>query len=130
MDNAQVAARLASGKLVEGPEYASDDYVKGLARTLIVSGDTELISAPAYLKAAAHAPRLQSFVSVVGIIQDELGHAHIAYRMLRDLGVDTDKLIYERDPSDFRHPYAFDVPLENHFKLVREIGPYRVLKVT
>ena len=24
----------------------------------------------------------------------------------------------------------FDVPLENHFKLVREIGPYRVLKVT
>ena len=33
---------------------------------------------------------------MVGIIQDELGHAHIAYRMLRDLGVDTDKLIYER----------------------------------
>ena len=58
--------RLAGGRLVEGPEYASEDYVKGLARTLIVSGDTELISAPAYLKAAAHAPRLQSFVSVVG----------------------------------------------------------------
>ncbi len=47
MDNSQLVARLVSGKLVEGPEYASEDYVKGLARTLIVSGDTELISAPA-----------------------------------------------------------------------------------
>ena len=119
-----MAARLASGKLVEGPEYASDDYVKGLARTLIVSGDTELISAPAYLKAAEHAPRLQSFVSVVGIIQDELGHAHIAYRLLRDLGFDADRLIYEREPADFRHPYAFDVPLENWSEMVVANGFY------
>ena len=120
----QVAQRLTEGRLVEGPEYASESYVKGLARTLIVSGDTELISAPAYLNAAAHAPRLQSYISVVGIIQDELGHAHIAYRMLRDLGVDTDELIYERAPSDFRHPYAFDVPLESWSEMVVANGFY------
>ncbi len=124
VDNEAVLERLARGQLVEGPEHASEDYVKGLARTLIVSGDTELISAPAYLKAAAHAPRLQSFVSVVGIIQDELGHAHIAYRMLRDLGVDTDALIYERDAADFRHPYAFDVPLETWSEMVVANGFY------
>ncbi len=124
MDNAALLERLASGRLVERPEHASEEYVKGLARTLIVSGDTELISAPAYLKAAAHAPRLQSFVSVVGIIQDELGHAHIAYRMLRDLGVDTEKLIYERDSTDFRHPYAFDVPLESWAEMVVANGFY------
>ncbi len=124
MDNADLAERLAHGKLVEGPEYASEDYVKGLTRTLIVSGDTELISAPAYLKAAEHAPRLQSYVSVIGIIQDELGHAHIAYRMLRDLGVDTDALIYEREPSDFRYPYAFDVPLESWSEMVVANGFY------
>ena len=124
VDNTALLERLAHGKLVEGPEYASEDYVKGLARTLIVSGDTELISAPAYLKAAERAPRLQSFVSVVGIIQDELGHAHIAYRMLRDLGVDTDALIYERQPSEFRHPYAFDVPLENWPEMVVANGFY------
>jgi ring-1,2-phenylacetyl-CoA epoxidase subunit PaaA len=124
VDNAAVVKRLAQGKLVEGPEYASEDYVRGLARTLVVSGDTELISAPAYLKAAAHAPRLQSYVSVIGIIQDELGHAHIAYRMLRDLGFDSDKLIYEREPADFRHPYAFDVPLENWPEMVVANGFY------
>jgi ring-1,2-phenylacetyl-CoA epoxidase subunit PaaA len=124
VSEAALLERLRAGKLVEVPEHASDDYVKGLTRTLIVSGDTELISAPAYLNAAEHAPRLQSYVSVVGIIQDELGHAHIAYRMLRDLGVDTDALIYERDPADFRHPYAFDVPLENWCEMVVANGFY------
>ena len=124
MDDAALISRIQSGKLVESREHASDAYVQGLTRTLVVSGDTELISAPAYLKAAAYAPRLQSYVSVVGIIQDELGHAHIAYRMLRDLGVDTDKLIYERDPADFRYPYAFDVPLESWSEMVVANGFY------
>jgi ring-1,2-phenylacetyl-CoA epoxidase subunit PaaA len=124
MSEQALLERLRSGKLVELPEHATDEYVKGLTRTLIVSGDTELISAPAYLKAAEHAPRLQSYVSVVGIIQDELGHAHIAYRMLRDLGVDTDALIYDRAPADFRYPYAFDVPLENWFEMVVANGFY------
>jgi len=124
VDDAALVSRIQSGKLVESREQASDAYVRGLTRTLIVSGDTELISAPAYLKAAAHAPRLQSYVSVVGIIQDELGHAHIAYRMLRDLGVDTDTLIYEREPSDFRYPYAFDVPLESWSEMVVANGFY------
>ena len=55
VDNAELAERLAQGKLVEGPEYASERYVKGLKRTLIVSGDTELISAPAYLGRPARA---------------------------------------------------------------------------
>jgi ring-1,2-phenylacetyl-CoA epoxidase subunit PaaA len=118
LDNAELQERIRSGKLVEGPEYANEHYVEGLKRTLVVSGDTELISAPAYLRAAQHAPRMQSYLSVVGIIQDELGHAHIAYRMLRDLGVDTDALIYEREPSDFRYPYAFDVPLDSWYEMV------------
>jgi ring-1,2-phenylacetyl-CoA epoxidase subunit PaaA len=60
----------------------------------------------------------------MGIIQDELGHAHIAYRMLRDLGVDTEALVYEREPHDFRHPYAFDVPLDSWEEMVVANGLY------
>lgn len=118
MDDTELLQRIGAGKLVEGPEYANERYREGLKRTLIVSGDTELISAPSYLRAAQHAPRIQSYISVMGIIQDELGHAHIAYRMLRDLGVDTDALIYERKPHEFCHPYAFDVPLDSWHELV------------
>jgi ring-1,2-phenylacetyl-CoA epoxidase subunit PaaA len=61
---------------------------------------------------------LNAFGSAIAIIQDELGHAHIAYRLLRDLGVDTEKLIFERDPRDFKYPYAFDVPLESWVELL------------
>ena len=110
--------RIGKGKLVEGPEYATEKYIEGLTRTLIVSADTEIISAPAYLRAARAAPSINSYISAMGIIQDELGHAHIAYRMLRDLGVDTDALIYEREPRQFKYPYAFDVPIDSWAELV------------
>lgn len=110
--------RIRNGRLIEGPEYATEAYLDGLKRTLIVSADTEIISAPAYLRAARAAPSINSYISAMGIIQDELGHAHIAYRMLRDLGVDTDALIYERDPKAFKYPYAFDVPLDTWAELV------------
>ena len=114
----ELLERLRSGKLIEGVETATDAYVEGLKRTLIVSADTELISAPAYLRAARDAPSINSYMSATSIVQDELGHAHIGYRMLRDLGVDTDQLIYERDPKAFKYPYAFDVPLDRWEELV------------
>ncbi len=83
-----------------------------------MSADTELVSAPAYLRAAAHAPALNNFGSAVSIIQDELAHAHIGYRLLGDLGVDMPALIYEREASAFKYPYAFDVPLDSWYELV------------
>jgi ring-1,2-phenylacetyl-CoA epoxidase subunit PaaA len=115
---AELLERLRDGKLIEGPETATDAYLAGLQRTLVVSADTELISAPAYLRAARDAPSINSYMSAVGIVQDELGHAHIGYRMLRDLGVDTDELVYQREPRAWKYPYAFDVPLDRWEELV------------
>ncbi len=115
---AELLERLSTGRLIEGLDTATEAYVEGLKRTLIVSADTELVSAPAYLRAARDAPSINSYMSAVSIVQDELGHAHIAYRMLRDLGVDTDRLVYEREPSAFKYPYAFDVPLDTWEELV------------
>ncbi len=115
---------LAAGNLVERPDQAPDEYVEVLKHTLLVSADTEMISAPAYLRAARDAPTIGSYMSGMSMIQDELGHAHIAYRMLRELGVDSDALIYERDPRRWRHPYAFDVPLDSWVELVVANGFY------
>jgi ring-1,2-phenylacetyl-CoA epoxidase subunit PaaA len=110
--------RIQKQQLVESVEHMSPIYLEGIKRILTVSADTELISSPAYYRAAVHAPSLNAFGSAISIIQDELGHAHIAYRLLRDLGVDTDQLIYEREPRHFKYPYAFDVPLDNWIELV------------
>lgn len=111
-------ARLHKQQLVESIEQMSPIYLEGMKRILTVSADTELISAPAYYNAGVHAPTLNNFGSALSIIQDELGHAHIAYRLLRDLGVDTEQLIFEREPRNFKYPYAFDVPLESWTELI------------
>jgi ring-1,2-phenylacetyl-CoA epoxidase subunit PaaA len=114
----EVREHLAAGKLVEGLQHMSPEYLKGIRRILTVSADTELISAPAYLRAAQHAPALNNFGSAISIIQDELAHAHIGYSLLADLGVDTDALIYEREPEAFKYPYAFDVALDSWSEMV------------
>ncbi len=110
--------RIRKQQLVESLEHMSPIYLEGIKRILTVSADTELISAPAYYNAATHAPSLNAFGSAISIIQDEMGHAHIAYRLMRDLGVDTEKLIFEREPHNFKYPYAFDIPLDNWVELI------------
>ncbi len=103
--------RIQGGMLVETVEQMSPHYIEGMKRILTVSADTELISAPSYYLAAQDAPSTNAYLSAMSIIQDELGHAHIAYRLLEDLGVSKERLIYRRKASEFKYPYAFDVPL-------------------
>ena len=114
----EVQNRIREGRMVETLEQMSPIYLEGIKRILTVSADTELISAPAYYHAAQDAPSLNAYISAIGIIQDELGHAHIAYRMLEDLGVDREQLIYGREPEAYKYPYAFDVPLDSWVELV------------
>ncbi|HEX6817824.1 MAG TPA: Phenylacetic acid catabolic protein [Ktedonobacterales bacterium] len=113
-----VLERIGEQRLIEGLEHMSPAYLEGMKRILTVSADTELISAPAYLHAARKAPNINTFGSAIAIIQDELGHAHIAYRLLRDLGVDTEELVYRREPVKWKYPYAFDVPLDSWYELI------------
>ena len=110
--------RLEAGDLLETPDQMSEEYIMGLKRILTVSADTELMSAPSYTRAAKNAPTINAFVSAMAIVQDELGHANIAYRLLEDLGFDKEVLLYERKPHEFKHPYAFDVPLDSWVELV------------
>jgi len=118
LSDAAVLERISEHKLIEGVEHMSPTYLEGLKRILTVSADTELISAPAYLHAARKAPNINTFGSAIAIIQDELGHAHIAYRLLRDLGVDTEEMVYRRDRVKWKYPYAFDVPLDTWYELI------------
>jgi hypothetical protein len=63
-------------------------------------------------------PSTNTQVSAHAIIQDELAHANIAYRLLEDLGESKEALVYGRAPHEFKHPYGFDQPLENWAELV------------
>lgn len=106
------------GYLVETLDEMTESYKKALCQILLVQADTELMSAPAYYMAACTAPSLNTRLSAYAIIQDELGHAHITFRLLEDLGMDKDYLIFERKPHEFKNPYGFDQPLETWVELV------------
>lgn len=114
----ELQRKVQEGFIVESEEDMTETYKRALITQLTVQGDTELISAPAYFMAARNAPSTNTMVSATAIIQDELGHANIAYRLLEDLGVDRHWLLYEREPAHFKHPYGFDQPLVNWAELV------------
>ena len=53
---------IKSGELIESTNEMTPEYMRDLKHTLIVSGDTELISAPAYYLAAQRAPSINAFM--------------------------------------------------------------------
>jgi ring-1,2-phenylacetyl-CoA epoxidase subunit PaaA len=120
----EIKARVQDGYIVESVEEMTEGYRKALVVQLTVQADTELISAPAYWMAARHAPSTNTQVSAHAIIQDELAHANIAYRLLEDLGESREYLVYEREPHKWKHPYGFDQPLDNWAELVVANGFY------
>jgi ring-1,2-phenylacetyl-CoA epoxidase subunit PaaA len=116
--DAELRQKIANGFIVETEDDMTPGYKKCLEVILTVQGDTELLSAPAYYFASKDAPTINSRLAVYAIIQDELGHANIAYRLLEDLGVSKQWLMYGREPHEFKHPYGFDQPLENWAEMV------------
>jgi ring-1,2-phenylacetyl-CoA epoxidase subunit PaaA len=118
----ELKRKVHEGYILESPEEMTPGYHKALTVQLLVQGDTELMSAPAYWGAAQDAPSTNTMVSAVAIIQDELAHANIAYRILEDMGLDKEHLLYGREPHEFKHPYGFDQPLENWAELVTANG--------
>ena len=118
----ELKAKVAEGYVVESLEEMTEGYRKALVVQLTVQADTELMSAPSYWMAARHAPSTNTQVSAHAIIQDELAHANIAYRLLEDLGESKERLVYGRQPHEFKHPYGFDQPLDNWAELVVATG--------
>lgn len=110
--------RINAGFMLESVEDMTPGYKRTLITQLTVQGDTELMSAPAYYLASRDAPSINSRIAVTAIIHDELGHANIAYRIMEDLGVDRQYLVYGRQPHEFKHPYGFDQPLDNWADMV------------
>lgn len=115
--------KIENGFMVEREDDMTEEYRNLLIQTLIIVADTELMSAPAMLSSYKDAPTLNNKISILAVVQDEIGHAHIAIRLLRDLGVDTDYLLYERPYHEFKNPYAMDFALANF----EEIGVFNAL---
>jgi ring-1,2-phenylacetyl-CoA epoxidase subunit PaaA len=109
--------KIQKGFVVESIDDMTEEYLHALKQTLIITGDTELVSVPALLTVYKEAPSLNRKITTLAIMQDELGHAHIAYILLQQLGVDTVELLYNRPAHRWKNPYAFDFKLNNFVEL-------------
>lgn len=106
----ELLAYVQSGQMVESADDLSEEYRKVLVDTLTITADTELLGALMHYDNLYHNRVPESFVTtLLAIIQDEFGHAHIAFRLLEDLGVDVDTLLWDRPANKFKHPYAMDM---------------------
>ncbi|WP_453991210.1 Phenylacetic acid catabolic protein [Bacillus nitroreducens] len=109
--------KVQNGFIVERMEDMNDEYLKALKQTLVIVGDTELLSVPPLLTVYDQAPNLNYKITALAVMQDEIGHAHIAYRLLEDLGENTDEMLYHRPANRWKNPYAFDFKLDNWVEL-------------
>ncbi|MFS0820199.1 Phenylacetic acid catabolic protein [Bacillus sp. 1P02SD] len=109
--------KVQNGFIVERMEDMNDEYLKALKQTLAIVGDTELLSVPPLLTVYDQAPNLNYKITALAVMQDEIGHAHIAYRLLEDLGEDVDEMLYRRPANRWKNPYAFDFKLDNWVEL-------------
>ena len=109
--------KIQAGFVVERPEDMDENYKKALKQTLMIVADTELLSVPPLLTVYKDAPNLNYKITALAVMQDEIGHAHIAYRLLKDLGENVQSMLYERSPNKWKNPYAFDFKLDNWVEL-------------
>jgi ring-1,2-phenylacetyl-CoA epoxidase subunit PaaA len=112
----QVKEFVQQGGLIERMEEMSEGYLKVLRETLKIVADTEIMGAALYYSYLMRGDEIEekNFRRLIALIQDEIGHAHVHYSLLEDLGGGTvEELLYNRKFTEFSYPFAMDMPIEN-----------------
>ncbi|MBS4730334.1 phenylacetate-CoA oxygenase subunit PaaI [Mycobacterium sp. SM1] len=109
---------VTTDRLIEDPAEVSQEYQQVLAETMLIAADLELSTLPWAYEVFASCPDLGAKIATAAAIQDEMGHAHQMYMMLRDFGYRTEDTIFNRDPGSFRIFYMLQFPLRNYIELV------------
>ncbi len=94
--------KLNSGEAIESADEMSDEYFDNLANLMLQQADSELAGAFGYVPWIMQAPTTEEKLAVANIVKDEVRHARAMYRLLEDLGIDTDSHVA-------RHDYNFRI---------------------
>jgi ring-1,2-phenylacetyl-CoA epoxidase subunit PaaC len=96
-----------------GPDDLSEPERAAVEAELRCLADDEFVLAERYTEWQVRGPTLEADIGVANIAQDELGHARLWYDLLEDFGHDQVHLIWEREPSEFRHATLVERPFES-----------------
>lgn len=119
---AEMKEIVKSGESIESPERTTERYRELLRNYILIQVDNELVTHYAYSKAWHTAPDQRARLGVFSVLKDELAHCHLSFRVLEDLGLDTEELVYERDPSEFRNNFGIEFPARNFADMMASIG--------
>ncbi|MGE0746877.1 MAG: Phenylacetic acid catabolic protein [Rhodospirillales bacterium] len=120
MERAELALqhRVKAGYKLEDESEMTPRYREVLVNTMHIAADLEMMTLPVYHPALLVGPCLDDKIAVAAAIQDELGHAQVMYRMLEDFGYDTHRMIFDRDPKEFRTFFLIEHPLKSYIECV------------
>ncbi|MBI4347906.1 MAG: phenylacetate-CoA oxygenase subunit PaaI [Elusimicrobia bacterium] len=76
-------------KSVSKRSEMTDEYYEHLTNLMGMQADSELAGAYGYVPWIAKAPSIQETYTVSQIVKDEVRHAHVMFRLLEQLGFDT-----------------------------------------
>jgi ring-1,2-phenylacetyl-CoA epoxidase subunit PaaA len=125
-DSEDPRAGFAGHAVVERPEEMAPQYRRELRKMLLVAADTEFRSVPMLLSYFDVGVPYRYLNPILAVAQDELGHAHIDYRLLGELDEDVESLIVDRSVGEWHYPYLFDMPIESwaDIAVVEGLGEY------
>jgi ring-1,2-phenylacetyl-CoA epoxidase subunit PaaA len=89
--------RIQNGEKIESTDPMPDEYKENLLNLLEMQADSELSGAYGYIPWIEKAPNVHEKLLVAQIVKDEVRHAYAIYKLLEELGVDTQKRIEAQD---------------------------------
>ena len=97
----------------EATDELPEDYRASLIHLMTMQADSELAGGLGYVKWIGGAPTMKEKFLMARIVRDEIGHAHMMYRLLSQLGIDVDRHIEEHQMGDRLDIFYYDIPTWN-----------------
>ncbi len=94
------------------PKNLSEAEREAVQAELECLADDDFAMAERYIDWQVRGPTLEADLAIANVAQDEYGHARLWYDLLEDFGYEESDLIWERDPSDFRHTSLAELAYE------------------
>jgi ring-1,2-phenylacetyl-CoA epoxidase subunit PaaA len=103
----EMVTQIQSGKKVEATDQMSPEFKEALMNLMLQQADSELAGAYGYVPWIERAPNVHEKLLVAQIVKDEVRHAFAMYKLLDELGMDTDAHVAEQE-FNFRLDNAVD----------------------
>jgi ring-1,2-phenylacetyl-CoA epoxidase subunit PaaA len=106
--------KIKRGDFIEADDWMPDEYKNQLIRLIKMHANSELMGALPEGEWIPKAPSIKRKLQLVSKVQDEVGHAHMIYRVVEDLsGMSREEMLEELISGKAKFHNVFHYPAEN-----------------